>query len=247
MSTTKDLHNLGQSLWLDNITREILDDGTLRGYIEMLSVTGLTSNPTIFDEAIGNTDAYDDGIRDKAKAGKSGEVLFMELALEDLRRAADLFRPVFDATDGVDGVSGSLTATAIMILGGLLYTVIGNQVVAGDLNIPFNPEGASWAIMAFVMVGAVSGYLWYNASPSQVLMGDAGSRPLGLMIGLGLTLGLVAIAGNGIQNTLFGVSTRDPLIYGAVMTLVAAVSLVATFVPARRATRVDPMIALRAE
>ena len=103
MNKTQELHNLGQSLWLDNITREILDNGTLRRYIDEFSVTGLTSNPTIFDEAIGNSIAYDDGIRDKAKAGKSGEALFIELALEDLRRAADLFRPVFDATDGVDG------------------------------------------------------------------------------------------------------------------------------------------------
>jgi transaldolase len=103
MNKAQELHDLGQSLWLDNITREILDNGTLRRYINEFSVTGLTSNPTIFDEAIGNTAAYDEGIRDKAKAGKSGEALFTELALEDLRRAADLFRPVFDATDGVDG------------------------------------------------------------------------------------------------------------------------------------------------
>ena len=103
MNKAQELHDLGQSLWLDNITREILDNGTLRRYINEFSVTGLTSNPTIFDEAIGNTAAYDQGIRDKAKAGKSGEALFMELALEDLRRAADLFRPVFDATDGIDG------------------------------------------------------------------------------------------------------------------------------------------------
>jgi transaldolase len=103
MNKAQELHNLGQSLWLDNITREILDNGTLRRYIDEYSITGLTSNPTIFDEAIGNTAAYDEGIRDKARAGKSGETLFIELALEDLRRAADLFRPSFDATDGVDG------------------------------------------------------------------------------------------------------------------------------------------------
>jgi transaldolase len=103
MTTTKSLHDLGQSLWLDNITREILDNGTLRRYIDELSVTGLTSNPTIFDEAIGNTSAYDAGIRQKAQAGLAGEELFVELALEDLRRAADLFRPVHDRTQGVDG------------------------------------------------------------------------------------------------------------------------------------------------
>jgi len=83
MNKAQELHGLGQSLWLDNITREILDNGTLRRYINEFSVTGLTSNPTIFDEAIGNTAAYDEGIRDKAKAGKSGEALFMELALVD--------------------------------------------------------------------------------------------------------------------------------------------------------------------
>ena len=101
MNITQKLHDLGQSLWLDNITREILDDGTLRRYIDELSVTGLTSNPTIFDEAIGKTAAYDAGIRQKAQAGLSGEDLFVELALEDLRRAADLFRPVFDRTQGI--------------------------------------------------------------------------------------------------------------------------------------------------
>src|SRR5258706_14721087 len=103
MNKTQQLHELGQRRWLDNITREILDDGSLRRYVDEFSVTGLTSNPTIFDEAIGKTAAYDKGIREKARTGKSGEALFMELALEDLRRAADLFRPVFDATDGVDG------------------------------------------------------------------------------------------------------------------------------------------------
>ena len=104
-----------------------------------------------------------------------------------------------NCSDGVDGVSGSLTATAILILGGLLYTVIGNQVVAQHLNIPVNPEGAGWAIMAFVMVGCVAGYLWYNASPSQVLMGDAGSRPLGLLIGM-----LVVATGNPLFLLLVG-------------------------------------------
>src|ERR1700734_827070 len=103
MNITKTLHDLGQSLWLDNITREILDNGTLRRYIDDLSVTGLTSNPTIFDAAIGNTSAYDKGIREKARAGLAGEDLFIELALEDLRRAADLFRPEFDRTRGIDG------------------------------------------------------------------------------------------------------------------------------------------------
>ena len=103
MNTTQQLHDLGQSIWLDNITRPLLNSGGLRRYIDEFSVTGLTSNPTIFDQAIGNTDAYDDSIHDKAKAGQRGEELFVELALEDLRRAADLFRPVYDSTNGADG------------------------------------------------------------------------------------------------------------------------------------------------
>lgn len=97
------LHDLGQSVWLDNITRDLLTTGTLGRYIEELSVTGLTSNPTIFDQAIKNGAAYDPAIRKKLKEGKSGEVLFFELAIEDLTRAADLFRPVFERTCGVDG------------------------------------------------------------------------------------------------------------------------------------------------
>ena len=103
MKPTQQLHDLGQSLWLDNITRELLDNGSLRRYIEEFSITGLTSNPTIFDGAIGSGTAYDAGIRAKAQAGLSGETLFTELALEDLRRAADLFRPVFNASDHADG------------------------------------------------------------------------------------------------------------------------------------------------
>jgi transaldolase len=103
MKATQILHDLGQSLWLDNITRDLLESGTLNRYIDELSVTGLTSNPTIFDHAIKNSSAYDAAIRAKVKQGKSGEDLFFELALEDLTRAADLFRPIWDRTDGVDG------------------------------------------------------------------------------------------------------------------------------------------------
>ena len=103
MNATRQLHDLGQSLWLDNITRGLLTSGTLSRYIADLSVTGLTSNPSIFDHAIKNAGFYDDAIRKKALAGKSGEALFFELALEDLTQAADLFRPIHDATGGVDG------------------------------------------------------------------------------------------------------------------------------------------------
>jgi transaldolase len=103
MKATRQLHDLGQSLWLDNITRDLLTTGTLKRYIDELSVTGLTSNPTIFDHAIKASTAYDPAIRSKLKQGKSGEALFFELAIEDVGQAADLFRPVYERTCGVDG------------------------------------------------------------------------------------------------------------------------------------------------
>ena len=103
MKATQLLHNLGQSLWLDNITRDLLNSGALKNYIKELSVTGLTSNPTIFDHAIKNSAAYDAAIRETLAKGKTGEGLFFDLALDDLTRAADLFGPVHDRTNGVDG------------------------------------------------------------------------------------------------------------------------------------------------
>src|SRR5579872_3375246 len=103
MKPTTGLHNVGQSIWLDNITRDLLNNGTLKEYVDELSVTGLTSNPTIFDQAIKNSASYDDAIRYKVRQSKSGEDLFFELAIEDLSRAARLFRPIHDRTDGVDG------------------------------------------------------------------------------------------------------------------------------------------------
>jgi transaldolase len=103
MKATQLLHNLGQSIWLDNITRDLLNSGTLKGYIDELSVTGLTSNPTIFNQAIKNSSSYDKDIRIKLSEGKNGEALFFELAIDDITRAADLFRPLYDITNTVDG------------------------------------------------------------------------------------------------------------------------------------------------
>lgn len=103
MKATQQLHDAGQSLWLDNITRDLLTSGTLKRYIDEWSVTGLTSNPTIFDQAVKGSASYDSAIRDLVKGGKSGEALFFELALADVTAAADLFRPVHQRTAGVDG------------------------------------------------------------------------------------------------------------------------------------------------
>src|SRR5262249_2487290 len=103
MKATELLHNLGQSLWLDNITRDLLDQGKLERYIQELSVTGLTSNPTIFCNAVKNSAAYDSQIEAGLAKGKSDEAIFSDIALEDLTGSADLFLPIYDRTDGVDG------------------------------------------------------------------------------------------------------------------------------------------------
>ena len=146
MKATQILHDLGQSLWLDNITRNLLRTGMLRHYIDEFSITGLTSNPTIFDHAIKNSDDYDDAIKSKLAEGKSGEKLFFELALDDLAQAADLFRPVYDRTCGVDGWV-SLEVSPL-----LAYDTKSTIAEAKDLHaqarrpnvfikIPGNPEG----------------------------------------------------------------------------------------------------------
>jgi transaldolase len=103
MNRTAQLRQVGQSIWLDNITRDLLNSGTLARYIADLGVTGLTSNPAIYDKAIGGSAAYDQAIAKLAAGGKEAEAIFFELALDDLGRAADLFRPVYDRTCGVDG------------------------------------------------------------------------------------------------------------------------------------------------
>jgi transaldolase len=140
------LRALGQSLWLDNITRAMLDDGTLERKIAEYGLTGLTSNPSIFDEALARGDAYDTGIRAKARAGLSGEELFIELALEDLRRAADLFRPAFDASHGMDGwVSMELSPLLASDTAGSVAAArrIHDQAARDNLfvKIPGTPEG----------------------------------------------------------------------------------------------------------
>src|ERR1700759_4267956 len=103
MKATEQLQSLGQSLWLDNITRDLLTSGTLQRYIDELSVTGLTSNPSIFDHSVTHSKAYDEEIRRQARDGKTGEALFFELVIHDLTTAADMFLPIHTRTAGVDG------------------------------------------------------------------------------------------------------------------------------------------------
>ena len=157
VKATGQLHRLGQSLWLDNITRDLLDGGTLQHYINELSVTGLTSNPTIFEHSIKNSTAYDATIRQKLGEGKSGEALFFEVALDDLTRAADLFRPIYDRTNGVDGWV-SLEVSPL-----LAYETASTLTAAKELHaradrpnlfikIPGTPEGLP-AIEAAIFAG----------------------------------------------------------------------------------------------
>lgn len=146
MSNLHDLHQVGQSLWLDNITREILDDGTLKQYIDEFDVTGLTSNPTIFDKAISGSEAYDDAIAERAKSAQSAEDLFVELALDDLRRAAELFEPAFKSSDKVDGwVSMELSPLLSADTKGSIESAkrIHRQAATENLlvKIPGTPEG----------------------------------------------------------------------------------------------------------
>ena len=159
MESTRTLHDLGQSIWLDNITRGLLTSGTLRRYVDEYSVTGLTSNPTIFDQAIGSAAAadYDAAIQRKAGEGKSGEALFFELAIEDLRQAADLFRPVFEATGGIDGwASLELSPLLASDTAGSSKAAVALHAQTGRPNIfikiPGTPEGIP-AIEAAIFAG----------------------------------------------------------------------------------------------
>jgi transaldolase len=187
---TKALHDLGQSLWLDNITREILDDGTLRRYIEQYSNTGLTSNPTIFDEAIGKTAAYDKGIRQKAEAGLSGDDLFVELALEDLRRAADLFRPEFDRTKGIDGwVSMEVSPLLANDTQGTVDAALRIYKQAGRPNlyvkIPGTPAGVP-AIEAAIFAGVPVNVTLLFSREQYLTVADAYLRAIERRIAAGL-------------------------------------------------------------
>jgi transaldolase len=157
MKATQRLHELGQRLWLDNITRELISDGTLRRYIDGYSVTGLTSNPTLFDRAIRQGTIYDSALREKTVAGRSGEGLFLDLALEDVTQAADLFRPIHDSTEGVDGWA-SLEVSPL-----LANDTDGTITAAAELNaraarpnlfikIPGTPAGVP-AIEASILAG----------------------------------------------------------------------------------------------
>lgn len=198
MNATQALHDLGQSLWLDNITRTLLDRGTLARYIRNYSITGLTSNPTTFEHAIGHSNAYDEAIRREANAGRSGEDLLFELALEDLRRAADLFQPVFDATDGTDGwVSLEVSPMLARDAARTVTTAADLRARAARPNvfikIPGTPEGLA-AIEAAIFAGIpVNVTLLFSCAQYQAAA-EAHQRGIERRLAAGMDPGVHSVA-----------------------------------------------------
>jgi transaldolase len=214
MNMTKKLHDLGQSIWLDNITRDMLDDGTLRRYIEQLSVTGLTSNPTIFDEAIGKGAAYDKGIRQKASAGLSGEDLFIELALEDLRRAADLFKPEFDRIQGIDGwVSMEVSPLLANDTQGTVAAALSIHKQANRPNlyvkIPGTPAGVP-AIEAAIFAGVPVNVTLLFSREQYLKVADAYMRAIERRLAAGLDPKINSVASLFVSRWDRAVSDKVP-------------------------------------
>jgi transaldolase len=215
MKPTRALHDLGQSLWLDNITRDILDNGTLRRYIDELSVTGLTSNPTIFDEAIGAGSAYDAEIRSKSKSGILPEALFVELALEDLRRAADLFRPVFDRTDGADGwVSMEVSPLLARDTQATIDSALNIHKLADRPNlyvkIPGTPEGVP-AIEAAIFAGVPVNVTLLFSREQYLAVADAYMRALERRIAAGLDPRIGSVASVFVSRWDRAVADKVPV------------------------------------
>jgi transaldolase len=214
MKAAQKLHDLGQSLWLDNITRNLLKTGVLRRYIDELSVTGLTSNPTIFDHAIKNSSDYDDAIKSKLAEGKFGEKLFFELALEDLTQAADLFRPVHDRTCGVDGWV-SLEVSPL-----LAHDTKSTIAVAKDLHararrpnllikIPGTPEGLP-AIEEAIFAGVPVNVTLLFSDDQYLAVADAFMRGIERRIEAGLPPDVGSVASVFISRWDVAVAGKVP-------------------------------------
>jgi len=214
MTATGTLHELGQSLWLDNITRDLLNSGTLQHYIETLSVTGLTSNPTIFDHAIRNSAAYDDDIAREAPAARSKENLFFSVALADLRRAAELFQPVFARTDGVDGwVSLEVSPLLAHDTARTVAAARDLHQRAGEPNlfikIPGTPEGLP-AIEAAIFAGVPVNVTLLFSREQYVAAADAYLRGIERRIAAGLDPAVASVASLFISRWDVAVKDKVP-------------------------------------
>jgi transaldolase len=214
MRATQQLHDAGQSLWLDNITRGLLTGGTLGRYIEEFSVTGLTSNPTIFDHAIKNSRDYDDAIRRGLRRGKSGEALFFDLALEDLTQAADLFRPVYDKTDGRDGwVSLEVSPLLAHDTAGTVAAAKELHARAGRPNlfikIPGTPEGLP-AIEESVFAGVPVNVTLLFSREHYVAAAEAYLRGIERRVAAGLRPDVSSVASVFISRWDVAVTGKAP-------------------------------------
>ncbi|MEO7761941.1 MAG: transaldolase [Casimicrobiaceae bacterium] len=214
MNATRQLHDAGQSLWLDNITRDMLDSGQLKRYIDEYSVTGLTSNPTIFDQAIKNSKSYDAAIRAKANEGKSGETLFFELALDDLTRAADLFRPVHQATAGVDGwVSLEVSPLLVHNTRETVRSATGLHHQAQRPNlfikIPGTPEGVP-AIEEAIFAGVPVNVTLLFSREQYVAVAEAYMRGIERRIDAGLDPDIASVASLFVSRWDVAVKERVP-------------------------------------
>jgi transaldolase len=214
MKPTKTLHDLGQSLWLDNITRELLNSGTLKRYIDDLSVTGLTSNPTIFDNAIKNSAMYDEDISRSGSSAKTGEELFFPLALADLTRAADLFQPVFARTDGVDGwVSLEVSPLLAHDTNSTLAAALDLHKRAGKSNlfikIPGTAEGLP-AIEAAIFAGVPVNVTLLFSREQYVAAADAYLRGVERRIAAGLNPAVASVASLFVSRWDVAVAGKVP-------------------------------------
>ncbi len=214
MKATNKLHDLGQSLWLDNITRELLNSGTLKRYIDDLSVTGLTSNPTIFDNAIKNSAMYDEDISRTASSDKSGEDLFFSLALADLTRAAELFHPLFARTDGVDGwVSLEVSPLLAHDTNSTLAAALDLHKRAGRPNlfikIPGTAEGLP-AIEAAIFAGVPVNVTLLFSREQYVAAAEAYLRGVERRIAAGLNPAVASVASLFISRWDVAVSGKVP-------------------------------------
>jgi transaldolase len=214
MKPTGKLHDIGQSLWLDNITRELLSSGTLKHYIDELSVTGLTSNPTIFDHAIRNSATYDEDIARKAPSAKSAEELFFELALADLTRAAELFQPVFARTDGVDGwVSLEVSPLLAHDTNSTLAAARELHRRGGQRNlfikIPGTPEGLP-AIEAATFAGVPVNVTLLFSREQYIAAAEAHLRGVERRIAAGLTPAVASVASVFVSRWDVAVSGKVP-------------------------------------
>jgi transaldolase len=213
MMTTQ-LHDLGQSLWLDNITRGLLESGTLKRYIDAFSVTGLTSNPTIFDHAIRNSGAYDGDIANAASSAKSNEELFFSLALADLRRAADLFEPIFARTDSVDGwVSLEVSPLLAHDTRRTVAAVLDLHRRAGKRNlfikIPGTPEGLP-AIEEAIFAGVPINVTLLFSQAQYRAAADAYLRGVARRVAAGLNPAVASVASLFVSRWDVAVSGKVP-------------------------------------